>query len=79
MINFVITVDFKEFSTGKVFVTIFGSITINLLHSLNITFTVSINKELIPESAIFQMLCVFLNFNMCEVYWFLLHNSLFAK
>jgi hypothetical protein len=59
IILLVITVDFKEYSTVKVFLMIFGFIKINFFYSLNITITFLTNNELIPESAIFQLLCDF--------------------
>jgi len=57
IIKFVITVYFKEFSTWQLLITMFGFITIKLLHTLNITITVSINSVKIPQRHIFHLLC----------------------
>jgi len=57
IIKFVITVDFKEFSTRQLLMTMFGFITIKSLHILNVTIKVSINSITIPQRYIFHLLC----------------------
>jgi hypothetical protein len=59
IINFVITLEFKEFSTRQLLMTMFGFTTVNLLDTLNITITVSINFVTIPQRFIFQLICDF--------------------
>jgi len=48
---------FKEFYTRQLLLTMFGFITIKLLHTLNITITVSINSITVPQRYIFHLLC----------------------
>jgi len=72
----------KEFSTGKIFLMIFGFITIKLLHTLNIKIKISINSATIPQTYIFHLLCdmfsltsvTFLRF--CYMIFFSLNNYL---
>jgi hypothetical protein len=57
IIKFVITVYFKEFSTRQLLMTMFGFITIKLLHILNISIIVSTKRVTIPQKYIFHLLC----------------------
>jgi len=54
---FVITVDLKEFSTGRLLMTIFGFIKLKLFHTQNITIPNSTNRVTIPQKYVFHLLC----------------------
>jgi hypothetical protein len=72
IIKFVITVNFKEFSTRQLLMAMFGFITIKLPRILNITIRVSIKSVTIQQRYILNLLCDIFSFTSVWVYFMIL-------